>query len=92
MLIKRGYEIDPLECTQCGGQMKVVAFIEPPQTEVIEKILRHCGLWQPSTPRPPPAGGGWVHDPDCNSDSQTASSEEPRELTYVDMNTFWATF
>jgi len=24
--------------------MKVVSFIEPAQTEVIEKILRHCGL------------------------------------------------
>jgi hypothetical protein len=40
MLIKRVYEIDPLACPRCGGQMKVVAFIEPPQREVIEKILR----------------------------------------------------
>jgi hypothetical protein len=30
MLIKRVYEIDPLACPQCGGQMKVIAFIEPP--------------------------------------------------------------
>ena len=30
MLIKRVYEVDPLSCPQCGGQMKVVAFIEPP--------------------------------------------------------------
>ncbi|MEO2017109.1 MAG: transposase [Fuerstiella sp.] len=44
MLIKRIYEADPLICPQCGGQMKVVAFIKPPQSEVIEKILRHCGL------------------------------------------------
>ena len=64
MLIKRVYEIDPLACPQCGGQMKVVAFIEPPQGDVIEKILRHCGLWQPSTPRAPPAGDGSVHGPD----------------------------
>jgi len=35
-------------CPQCGGQMKVVAFIDPPQREVIEKILRHCALWQSS--------------------------------------------
>jgi hypothetical protein len=58
--------------------MKVVAFIEPPQGEVIEKILHHCGLWQPRLP------------PDAK-DSATAS-EELRELTYVDMDTFWATF
>jgi len=54
MLIKRVYEVDPLACPKCGGQMKVVAFIEPPQGAVIEKILRHCGLWRPSIPRPPP--------------------------------------
>ena len=30
--------------------MKVVAFIEPPQGDVIEKILRHCGLWCPASP------------------------------------------
>ena len=46
MLIKRVYETDPLECP-CGGQMKMIAFIEPPQGAVIEKILRHCDLLNP---------------------------------------------
>jgi len=64
--------------------MKVVAFIEPPQGEVIEKILRHCGLWQP---RPPP-GEPSVHDAEGEGDSSAAI----RELTYVDEDTFWATF
>jgi hypothetical protein len=81
MLIKRVYEIDPLACPKCGGQMKVIAFIDPPQGNVIEKILRHCGLWNPSAPRAPPTGDASVHDPD-----------EPRELTYVDIDTFEATF
>jgi hypothetical protein len=46
MLIKRVYEVDPLLCLKCGGQMKVVTFIEPPQADVIEKIwnsLRKVG-------------------------------------------------
>ena len=30
MLIKRVYEVAPLCCPECGGQMKVVAFLEPP--------------------------------------------------------------
>ena len=90
MLIKRVYEVDALACPQCGGRMKVVAFIEPPQTDVIEKILRHCGLWRDS--RAPPAEDGCVHDPDGDWESQTASSDEPRELAYVDIDTFWATF
>ena len=72
--------------------MNVIAFIEPPQRDVIEKILRHCGLWHPVTPRAPPPEDASVHDPDGRSDCQRASSDEPRELTYVDMNTFWATF
>ena len=29
MLIKRVYEVDPLCCPECGGEMKVVSFIEP---------------------------------------------------------------
>ena len=42
--------------------MKVIAFIEPPQGAVVEKILRHCGLWHPSSPRAPPAEA--AYDPD----------------------------
>jgi hypothetical protein len=64
MLIKRVYELDPMVCPQCGGQMKVVAFIDPPQQEVIEKILRHCGLWQSSEARAPPDVEDVVHQLD----------------------------
>jgi ribosomal protein S27E len=91
MLIKRVYEVDPLACPECGGQMQVVAFIDPPQGHVIEKILRHCGLWRPASPRAPPAGDLRVHDPDGDWES-AAPSQEPRELTFVDETTFWATF
>jgi len=43
-LIKQVYEVDPLVCPKCGGQMKIISFIERDQREVIEKILRHCEL------------------------------------------------
>ena len=46
MLIKRVYEVDPLECPQCGGAMKIISFIERRQQDVIERILRHGGLWE----------------------------------------------
>ena len=82
MLIKRVYELDPMVCPQCGGQMKVVAFIDPRapersdgRQEVIEKILRHCGLWQSSEARAPPDVEDVVH-----------------QLDYVDIDTFLATF
>jgi hypothetical protein len=87
MLIKRVYEVDPLVCTKCGGQMKVIAFIEPPQADVIEKILRHCGLWCASSPRAPPADGDPVDDWGGHP-----AAQELGELTFVDEATFWATF
>jgi len=93
MLIKRVYEVDPLSCPRCATEMKVVAFIDPPQGEVIERILRHCGLWRAPAPRPPPEVEGVVHDLDgCFSDSPTGSSDQAGELTFVDMDTFLATF
>jgi hypothetical protein len=52
--IKRVYEAVPLCCPKCGAQMKIIAFIERRQTDVIEKILRHCGLWEESSARGPP--------------------------------------
>ena len=91
MLVKRVYEVDPLACPRCGGQMKVIAFIWPPQGELIEKILRQCGLWPSSAPRAPPDVDGLIHDLDCCSwDRQTA--DQTRERTYVDIDTFLATF
>ena len=50
-LIQKIYEVDPLLCSKCGGEMKIIAFIE--EQAVIEKILKHLGLWLLSS-RPPP--------------------------------------
>lgn len=90
MLIKRVYELDPLACPECGGQMTVVAFIEPPQREVIEKILKHCGLWPPSSARPPPPVGNQSYGD--REELASRSPGEPHELTYVDEDIFEATF
>jgi hypothetical protein len=56
MLIKWVYQADPLLCPRCGGTMKIVAFIEARRSDIVRKILEHCGLWQaPSSRSPPPA-------------------------------------
>ncbi len=81
MLIQRIYEVDPLACPQCSAQMKVVDFIDPPQEEVIQKILKHCGLWQEPPERAPPDLDGFTEDPD-----------EVLEIEYVDIDTFLAEF
>ncbi len=51
--------------------MKVVSFLNPPQREVIEKILRHCGLWMASEPRGPPNPIDMAHDLDVEFMDQT---------------------
>jgi hypothetical protein len=56
-LIQKIYEIDPLTCPNCGGTMRILAFIE--EATVIRKILDHLGLWdvpkrQPKRGREPP--------------------------------------
>jgi hypothetical protein len=77
MLIKRVYEADPLSCPQCGGQMKVISFIDPPQRDVIEQILQHCRLGQASAARAPPDVDNLVLELDAS---------------FVDMDTFLSTF
>jgi hypothetical protein len=64
--------------------MKVIAFLEPPQADVIEKILRHCGLWHAT--RAPPAGEDLVHAPRGHSQ---ADFDEPRELVFVAEDGIW---
>ncbi|MGQ0510135.1 MAG: IS91 family transposase [Betaproteobacteria bacterium] len=50
-LIRKVYEVDPLECPKCGAQMRVIALIEDPA--VIERILTWLGLWEPRQPGGP---------------------------------------
>jgi hypothetical protein len=54
VLIKHIYQADPLLCPKCGGHMKIIAFIEAHQGDVIRRILEHCGLWHDPPPRSPP--------------------------------------
>ena len=42
MLIARIYEVFPLLCPKCGGQMRLIAFVT--QGTQIRKILDHIGV------------------------------------------------
>ena len=56
-LIQKIYELDPLTCPKCQGQMRILSSIE--DQEVIKTILKHLGLWlvtrkpQPRANAPP---------------------------------------
>ena len=50
-LIQKIYEVNPLTCPKCTGSMRILCFIE--DELLIEKILKHLGLWEREA-RPPP--------------------------------------
>ncbi|MBJ7259720.1 MAG: transposase [Chthoniobacterales bacterium] len=69
-LIKKVWEADPLLCPHCQNEMRIVALID--QANVIERILRHLGLWEAGvrveSARDPPAPDEpiiepWLDDP-----------------------------
>ncbi len=47
--------LDQWHVAKCAGEMKIIAFIERRQRAVVEKILRHCGLWEEESDRDPPS-------------------------------------
>jgi hypothetical protein len=51
-LIRRVYLTDPLICPDCGGELRVIAFITQPK--VIRTILRHLKNRKAASRAPPP--------------------------------------
>ena len=56
-LLRKVYEVEPLTCPHCGGEMRVIAVIE--EAPVIERILRHVGVWEPTPPLRAPPEEAW---------------------------------
>ncbi len=50
-LIQKIYEVDPLICPKCQGEMRIIAFIE--DEAAIKKILKHLSLWETRNHDPP---------------------------------------
>ncbi|MDP6673822.1 MAG: transposase [Gammaproteobacteria bacterium] len=53
-LIQKVYEVDPLECPNCGATMRIIALIDEPTA--IERILKHLKVWDPGPAPIQPAG------------------------------------
>jgi hypothetical protein len=51
-MIRKVYEVDPLTCSQCGGQMKVIAFLT--DFSVVDRIINHLTLTFVAERPPPP--------------------------------------
>ena len=77
-LIKKVYEVDPLICPHCGGQMRFLTDIE--DASVTERILGQIGKWCPSPPpRAPPAEQEW---PKCSQIPIACIMEQKSNLGY----------
>jgi hypothetical protein len=58
-LMQKIYEVDPLICPVCRGQMKIIAFIE--DYKIVKKILDYLGIYEFGNKRAPPKA---AEDPD----------------------------
>jgi len=52
VMIRKVYEVDPLRCSACVGQMRIISFIE--ETKTIDRIVRHLELTFEAERPPPP--------------------------------------
>lgn len=73
VLIARIYEVFPLLCPMCGGQMRLIAFIT--EGAQIRKILEHIGV-DSQPPRVAPARGPPLWE-DCDAQMDDAVQIEP---------------
>ena len=51
-LIRKIYDVEPLICPRCGGDMRIIAFIE--DYKVVKKILDYLKVYEFKKKRPPP--------------------------------------
>jgi hypothetical protein len=51
-MIRKVYEVDPMLCPKCGGQMKVIAFLT--DFSVVDRITDHLKLTFVAA-KPPPS-------------------------------------
>ncbi|MGB9005973.1 MAG: transposase [Candidatus Aminicenantales bacterium] len=51
-MIRKVYEVDPMLCPKCGGQMKVIAFLT--DFSVVDRIIGHLKLTFVAVKPPPP--------------------------------------
>lgn len=84
-LIQKIYNVDPLKCPKCNGQMKVKGFIEDEAT--IKKVLTKLNLWNVKNIEPPDKDDAYVRKNKKLSDIECASTidyENENEIYWND--------
>lgn len=75
-LIQKVYEVDPLICPKCQGEMRIIAFIE--DEALIKKILKHLGLWETRN-----------HDPPARNDTHTPELTYDDDYSQIPAVDYW---
>lgn len=85
-LLRLVFEIDPLKCAKCGGNMRLVAFISTEQSDVIERMMGHLGqAAMPPAATGPPLWHQVVKDTEhCQSRPELYPDAEPDDSHYHD--------
>jgi hypothetical protein len=85
-LIKTVWEADPLRGPKCSLEMRIVSLID--EEDVIERILRHLGLWQEGlrvhSGTDPPGEttlNRWLDDPFPDYDTNRSWRSPPPETS-----------
>jgi hypothetical protein len=90
-LIKQVWKSDPLLCPNCGGRMKIIAFLQDP--DAVRRILEHLGRWYadpPPLPRAPPSSTGPPDEDDPGADEPDApDGPAPEALEWDAMDPPW---
>jgi len=82
LLIARIYEVFPLLCPMCGGQMRLIAFIT--EGTQIKKILNHLGV-DSEPPHISPARGPLLWDDGGDAQMGDGAQIEPDWVTDWDL-------
>ncbi len=62
-LPKKIYEVNPLTCPRCGGDMRIITPVE--DCKVVKKILDYLKIYESQRKRPPPAKISHLDEFDC---------------------------
>ncbi|MEK7269841.1 MAG: hypothetical protein AAB215_02735 [Planctomycetota bacterium] len=84
-LIKQVWKSDPLLCPNCGGRMKIIAFLQDP--DAVRRILEHLGRWYadpPPLPRAPPSGPGPPDEDGAEPDAPEALERDAFDPPWQD--------
>jgi len=83
-LIQKIYEVDPLVCPKCQGQMKIISIID--DFEIIEMILKHLNLWDIRNHDPPEVEP--AHIPELTYVEESDYDNSGSQIPVFD--TFWS--